>query len=302
MFKLIKIIIGIVVFLVIAVIAFAITILVLNRGNKAKAKTTTPSYSLGELNTLTVNVDVKDSYVIVKKSNNGKVNFNYYDSKTRTFETATETDLLGNVTLTLKGYQMGKWYNRIFLSLKGTKIYGITVEVPDDCFVNVKTNNGNIRYEGVYCSTLSADTTNGGVFFKNVDAKVVDANTVNGNIEIESTKVTDSFTCRTRKGNVKLNHLVASSLLLSVIDITTDDGNINVDNSYVENDNLLSYFNLYSGKGNIEGTIRYKVENHYRIKAKANNGTCNLTDTSIGLVGLNVTTDNGNINLELRPA
>ena len=145
MFKLIKFIIGFVIFLVIAVIIFGIVLLVLNRGNKAKAITRTTATS--GFSSISVNVDVKDSYVVVKKSKTENVVVTYYESKTRTFDYEVEEDLLNNATINVKGYQIGKWYNRIFLSLKGTKVYGITVEVPDEVSVNVKTNNGNIRFE-----------------------------------------------------------------------------------------------------------------------------------------------------------
>lgn len=290
MFKLIKFIIGLILFLVLAVIIFAVVIIVLNRGNKPKSKTTSPSYSLGELNTLTVNVDVKDSYVVVKKSKDGKVNFNYYASQTRTFEETTETDLLGNVTLSLKGYQTGKWYNRLFLTFKTTKVYGVTIEVPDDCNVNVKTNNGNIRFEEVYLSTATADTTNGAAIFKKSNASICSLNTVNGNVEASSSNV-GTFYCRARKGKVNLDNLVS----LIDIDASTDDGNIILTNSYATGN-----FKLHSGKGDITGSIRLLSDAYYKITTKAFNGTTNQQNTSTGIAELLVTTDNGNISLELK--
>ena len=294
MFKLIKFIIGLVIFLIISVIIFAVVIIVLNRGNKPKSKTTSPSYTLGEGNTLTVNVDVKDSYVVVKKSKDGKVNFNYYASQTRTFEESAETDLLGNVTLTLKGYQTGKWYNRLFLTFKTTKVYGITIEVPDEANVNVKTDNGNIRFKDIsYASTLTADTTNGGIFFENVTAQITSANTVNGNIETTSTTTKLLFYARTRKGNVKLNSLTS----LDNIDVTTDSGKIDVD---INNTTVRANVKLHSGKGNIGGNIRILTDAIYKINAKAHNGkVTDLVNSDTGLSTLDVTTDNGDITLKI---
>ena len=96
MFKLIKFIIGLVIFLILAVIIFGIVIIVLNRGNKPKAKTFTMDKKASEYTTLTVNVDVKDSYVVVKKGKTDYVSINYYGSTTREFTTSVESDLLDN--------------------------------------------------------------------------------------------------------------------------------------------------------------------------------------------------------------
>ena len=297
MFKLIKFIIGLVIFLILAVIIFGIVIIVLNRGNKPKAKTFTMDKKASEYTTLTVNVDVKDSYVVVKKGKTDYVSINYYGSTTREFTTSVESDLLDNGTLTFKGYQTGKWYNRLFLTFKATKVYGIEVEVPDDVNVNVKTDNGNIRFEGTYGGSLSADTTNGAVILKNVNAISVDANTVNGNIEATSTNTSILFNARTRKGKIVLDNLVS----LMNINVINDNGKIEINNSYATYD-----INLHSGKGDINGSIRLLSDSYYNIHAHAHNGESNIKDSNNAIAildifpTLTVTTDNGNINLELK--
>ena len=292
MFKLIKFIIGFVIFLIISVIIFGIVLIVLNRGNKAKQINKTTAIS--DYTSVTVNVDVKDSYVVVKKSKTSNVVVTYYESKTRTFDYEVEKDSLDNATINVKGYQLGKWYNRIFLSLKGTKVYGITVEVPDDVSVNVKTDNGNIRFEeNLYASTLTADTTNGAVILKNVNAQIISANTVNGNIEATSTTTTLSFYARTRKGNVKLSSLTS----LAIVDVTTDNGKITAD---INNTTVLADVKLHSGKGNIEGTIRILTDALYKVKAKAKNGkVTDLVNSDTGINTLDVSTDNGDITLRI---
>ena len=290
MFKLIKIIFGIIIFLIIAAIAFVVTLVIINWGNKPKKTEKSSQKKASDVLTITVNVDCKDAYVVVKKSKTEYVNVKYYSCKTRTFDFSEEVDDLNNETLTIKGYQTGKWYNRIFFTLNTTKVYGVTVEVPDDSIVNVKTDNGNVRFEEVYLAKATADVNNGAAILKKANATICDFKTVNGNVEVESSNV-GTFSSNTKKGRVKLDNLVA----LLTIDASTDNGKIILNNSYATGN-----IKLHSGKGNISGTIRLLSDAYYKITTKAVNGSSNLTNTTTGIAELNVTTDNGNIELDLR--
>ena len=291
MFKLIKFIIGFVIFLVIAVIIFGIVIIVLNRGNKPKKVTFTSTKKVSEVTSFDINVDVKDSYVKVIKSKTDYVSITYYESKTREFERNEDVDLLNNDTMTLKGYQTGSWYNRIFLTLKTTKVYGITIEMPDYANVSVKTDNGNIRFESIYAGTITAETTNGAIFFDKVECGIASVDTINGEIKASSTNTTYLFNARTRKGKITLTSLVS----LLNIDARTDSGKIHIENSYAQGS-----VKLHSGNGDIDGFLKLLSDAYYKITAKAHNGKCNLTNSEEGITTLEVTTDNGNIDLELR--
>ena len=289
MIKLIKIILGIVIFIVLAVIAFGIVIYVLNRNNKPKKEVQTFNATAEGY---TVNIDVKDSFVTVKKSKTNNVTVTYYQSETRTFDVENTTD-----TLSVKGYQTGKWYNRIFISLKLTKVYETVVEVPDDINVNIKTDNGNINVNQVDLTTFKAETTNGGVMLDNVNAAIINIESTNGNIEVKNTDTSLSFKGKTKKGRILLDHLKS----LVTIDAETGSGNITIDNTYA-----IGNINLHTGKGNITGpkkttgVIRLISDSYYKVNAKAKNGTCSLENTTTGIAELNVSTDNGNIDLELK--
>lgn len=290
MFKFLKIIIGIVIFLVVLAIAFVVTLVVINWSNKPKKKEQSTTTKMSDVTSLTVNVDVKDSYVVVKKSKTEYVNITYYASKTRTFDVTESKDTLNNSTLTIKGYQTGKWYNRLFFTLKTTKVYGVTIEVPDDSIVNVKTDNGNVRFEDVYLAKATADINNGAAILKKSTATICDLKTVNGNVEVDSSNV-GTFKSDTKKGRVVLENLIA----LLTIDASTDNGKIILENSYATGN-----INLHSGKGDIKGTIRLLSDAYYKITTKAVNGKSNQENTTSGIAELNVTTDNGNIDLELK--
>ena len=290
MFKFLKIIFGIIIFLIIAAIAFVVTLVIINWNNKPKKKEMSTTNKISDLTSLTVNVDVKDAYVTVKKSSNDYVNVTYYACKTRTFDIDEEVDALNNSTLTIKGYQTGKWYNRIFFTLNTTKVYGVTIEVPDDSIVNVKTDNGNVHFEDVYLAQATADVNNGAVIMEKANITVCDFKTVNGNVEVNSSNA-GTFKSDTKKGRVKLENLVA----LLTIDASTDNGKILLTNSYATGN-----INLHSGKGDIKGTIRLISDAYYKITTKATNGNSNLDNTDSGLAELNITTDNGNIDVELK--
>ena len=289
MFKLLKIIFGIIIFLVIAAIAFIVTLVIINWKNKPKKAEFNSTHKIGDLMTLTVNVDVKDAYVVVEKSKTDYVNVKYYGCKTRTFDINEEVDFLGNETLSIKGYQTGKWYNRIFFTLNTTKVYGVTIQVPDDVFVNVKTDNGNVHFEDVYLAQATADVNNSAVIMEKANITVCDFKTVNGNIEVNSSNA-GTFKSDTKKGRVKLENLVA----LLTIDASTDNGKILLTNSYATGN-----IKLHSGKGDIKGTIRLISEAYYKITANAHNGESSLSNTDTGLAELNIETDNGNIDVEL---
>lgn len=293
MFKLLKIIFGIIIFFIILAIAFVVTLVVINWNNKPKKKEQSTAHKLSDLTSLTVNVDVKDAYVVVKKSKTEYVNLTYYACKTRTFDIIEDVDSLNNSTLTVKGYQTGKWYNRIFFTFNTTKVYGVTIEVPDglNVSINAKTDNGNVRFEEAYAGLFKADVNNGAVIMtKSARATVCDFKTVNGNVEVNGCTV-GTFTSSTKKGRVKLNNLTA---LLS-IDVSTDNGKI------VLNDiSSIGNIKLHSGKGDIKGTISITTDAYYKIYTKAVNGESNLTNSDSGIAELNVTTDNGNIDVNLR--
>ena len=74
-----------------------------------------------------------------------------------------------------------------------------------------------------------------------------------------------------------------------------------VNNSYATYD-----INLHSGKGDINGSIRLLSDSYYNIHAHAHNGESNIKDSNNAIAildifpTLTVTTDNGNINLELK--
>ncbi len=290
MIKVIKIIFGIIIFLVLAVVIFAGVIIGLNWSNKPKKQTFTATKKMSELNTLTINVDVKDSYVVVKRTKTEYASVTYYGSKTREYECDESVDLLNNSTITVKGYQTGKWYNRILLTFKFTKVYETLVEVPDDANVFIKTDNGNVRFEDVDATILTAETNNGGIILNNVSANMCGLQTVNGNIEVTGSD-TGTFTCKTKKGRIVLDKL--SSLL--TIDASTDSGNISLNKTYATGN-----FKLHTGKGNITGTIKLLSASYYKITATAKNGTCNIENTSSGIADLTITTDNGNIDVELK--
>ncbi len=290
MFKFLKIILGIILFIVIAAIIFVVVLVVINWNNKPKKKEQSTTHKMSDLTSLTVNVDVKDAYVVVKKSKTEFVNITYYSCKTRTFDVTEDVDLLENETLTIKGYQTGKWYNRLFFTFNTTKVYGVTIEVPDDTNVNVKTDNGNVRFEDVNLGVVTADINNGAAIFKKSSASVCSLSTVNGNVQVNSSKA-GTFYSRSKKGRVVLDNLTA---LLS-IDAATDNGKILLSNSYATGD-----IKLHSGKGSITGSIMLLSDAYYKITAKAVNGKCNLENTSSGLAELNVTTDNGDIEVDFR--
>ena len=290
MFKLLKVIFGIIIFLIIAAIAFVVTLVIINWGNKPKKKEFSTTHKMSDLTSLTVNADLKDAYVVVKQSKTEYVNITYYSCKTRTFEIDENIDGLNNSTLTIKGYQTGKWYNRLFFTFNTTKVYGVTIEVPDDVNVNVKTDNGNIRFEEVYLKYAVADVYNGAAIFKKSNASICSLNTINGNVEVDSSNV-GTFYCRARKGRVVLDNLVA----LLTIDANTDNGKIKLTNSYATGN-----INLHSGKGSISGSIRLLSDDYYNITCKAVNGNCNIENTTTGIAELNITTDNGNIDIDLR--
>ena len=290
MFKLLKIIFGIIIFIIVLVIAFVVTLVVINWNNKPKKKETSSTHKMSDLTSLTVNVDVKDAYVVVKKSKTEYVNITYYASKTRTFEVSEEVSALNSETLTIKGYQPGKWYNRLFFTFNTTKVYGVTIEVPDDSNVNVKTDNGNVRFEEVYLNLATADVNNGAAILKKSNATICSFTTVNGNVEVDSSNV-GTFYSRTKKGRVTLENLTA----LATIDASTDNGKVILSNSYATGN-----ITLHSGKGDIKGSIRLLSDAYYKIYTKAVNGNSNLTNSDSGIAELNVTTDNGNIELELK--
>ena len=294
MFKLIKFIVGFILFLILAAVVFVIVLVVINWSNKPKKRERISEKKISDVTSMTINVDVKDAYVHVKKNKDNsikdQVKITYYDCKTRTFDMTEEVDGLNNATLTLKGYQTGKWYNRIFFTFNTTKVYGVTIEVPDEVNVNVKTDNGNIRFEDAYLNIATADVYNGAVIFKKSNASICSFNSINGNVEADSSNV-GTFYSRTRKGKVKLENLVA----LLTIDAATDSGKVEVTNSYATGN-----ITLHSGKGDITGTIRLLSDAYYKIITKAVNGKSNLDNSSTGVAELNVTTDNGNINLELK--
>lgn len=290
MFKLLKVIFGIIIFLIVLAIAFIVTLVIINWNNKPKKKEFSTTHKISDLTTLTVNVDVKDAYVVVKKSKTEYVNVTYYACKTRSFEFDENVDLLSNETLTIKGYQTGRWYNRIFFTFNTTKVYGVTIEVPDDVNVNVKTDNGNVRFEEVYLNIATADVNNGAAILKKSNATVCSLNTVNGNVEVDSSNV-GTFYSRSKKGRVVLENLTA----LLTIDAATDNGKIILTNSYATGN-----ITLHSGKGSISGSIRLLSDAYYKIYTKAVNGNSNLENTDSGIADLNVTTDNGNIDLTLK--
>ena len=290
MFKLLKVIFGIIIFFIVLAIAFIVTLVIINWNNKPKKKEFSTTHKISDLNTLTVNVDVKDAYVVVKKSKTEFVNVTYYACKTRSFEMDENVDLLNNETLIIKGYQTGRWYNRIFFTFNTTKVYGVTIEVPDDVNVNVKTDNGNVRFEEVYLNIATADVNNGAAILKKSNATVCSLSTVNGNVEVDSSNV-GTFYSRSKKGRVVLENLTA----LLTIDAATDNGKIILTNSYATGN-----ITLHSGKGSISGSIRLLSDAYYKIYTKAVNGNSNLENTDSGIADLNVTTDNGNIDLTLK--
>jgi len=287
MFKLIKIIIGTIIFLIVSVIIFAVVIIVLNRGNKPKQKQS--SFKVENPATFCLNVNVKDSYVVVKKSKTEYVNISYYESKTRPYDVVESSD--GN-TLSVTGNQIGKWYNRILLTFKFTKVYETTIEIPDDISVIVTTDNGNIRYEDAYASNFSAITTNGGIIMKNANAGSANLDTVNGHIEITGTTV-GYLNAKTRKGNVSLENFTSIGIAYA----QTDKGDIKLTNITTVGD-----CKIHTGKGNITGTIRVTEDDYYNIIAKAVNGTCNLTnkETETAIAYLDVETLNGNIDIAIK--
>ncbi len=294
MFKLLKVILGIILFIIIAAIIFVVVLVIINWNNKPKKKETSTTNKMSTLSSLTINVDVKDAYVHVKKSKTEFVNITYYDCKTRAFDVTEEKDAFDNETLTIKGYQTGKWYNRIFFTFNTTKVYGVTIEVPDDASVNVKTENGNIRFEEVYLNMVTADVYNGAAIFNKSNANICSLNSINGNIEVSSSNV-GAFYCRTRKGRVVLDTLNATLTASPFIDASTDNGKIKLTNISCNGD-----ISLHSGKGSIEGLIRVSADDFFKINAKANNGISSLTNTTTGEADLIVTTDNGNIDVTLK--
>ncbi len=293
MFKILKVIFGIIIFFIILAIAFVVTLVIINWNNKPKKKEQSTTHKLSDLTTLTVNVDVKDAYVVVKKSKTEYVNMTYYSCKTRSFEIDEEVDDLDNSTLTIKGYQTGKWYNRIFFTFNTTKVYGVTIEVPDglNVTVNAKTDNGNVRFEEAYAGKFTADVNNGAVIMtKAAKASVCDFKTVNGNIEVTGCTV-GTFTSNTKKGRVKLDNLIA----LLTIDAFTDNGKIILNDTYATGN-----INLHSGKGDVKGSISLISDAYYSINTKAINGKSNIENTTTGVAELKITTDNGNIEITLR--
>lgn len=154
--------------------------------------------------------------------------------------------------------------------------------------VSLKTENGNVEFEGVHAATLVLKTVNG-----NLNADIY--NIASAQIETEN-------------GNIDLS--VWSMAIDSVADITTVNGNVEIafDDMQSGADWSVSTVN-----GNIGSVFTMNAWDNLRVNAKKTNGEINYTipftsiidrDSSfVGIFGdgsslVNLSTVNGNIDID----
>lgn len=251
-----------------------------------------------------VNLDTSNVDIIIKQSNDSKINVTYFEDN----NTKYIIDKSGS-TLNIKKEYKTSWFSRSFFNFDLSSIY-VKIEIPKDYSGDlvIETSNGKIELNHVTLRYLELKTSNGRIDIGNVIvADTFDVKTSNGKIELNNVEAECDITCITNNGKINLTNVSTSSNIKcdtsndkinlrnvkgDYVDIKTSSGKI----EFYEID-VKSSLKLKTSNDPIEGTI-IGSESDFRITSKTSNGKNNLAERiGSGDKVLDVKTSNDNIKI-----
>ncbi len=187
-------------------------------------------------------IDVDNSKVIIRESENYKISIQYYETKDQKYEIKEYDD-----TISFKENNEFKLFNFDFGFIFEAK--QVIVYVPNGVMsqIKIRTSNGKIIFDNE--TTLKAN---------NIDLK-----TDNGSVEI-SYLVTNSLAIKTSNGKINLNNISAER-----VDADTSNGSINIENLTSED------IRLDTSNGKISLNL-FGNKNEYNYNLKTSNGSVSI--------------------------
>lgn len=250
-----------------------------------------------------IKVDLKDADIVIKKSDDDSLAFNYYENKKIKYElsnTKEEISLTQKINIT--------WFDKIFNLY--TKKITVTFYIPNSFKGELKVTdkNGDIEIYDSYANNINLTTDNGSIKLENTNSSNINLTTKNGNVKADNIEVKNEAIFKSISGEISVNNIKASNLSLETKSGSTKLNNIS--SSYLNVNTLNGRINfsdlsvsveakLKSSNGSINGSILGDYED-YIVKASTKNGESNLTNKNSGKISLIIETLNGNISVSFK--
>lgn len=169
---------------------------------------------------------------------------------------------------------------------KNSPVYADSISVNGNITVSNKNSEINIsntkNIESLICTNKNAE-----INIENISAYSLDVNGENGTVNVKDSVFSGNTVIESDNGSIN----VASSTFSGDSKLIADNGKCVFDGAALENADVKC------DNGSIKGTLDGK-KSDYKIKASADNGTSNISDTNSGKYILNLDADNGSIDLD----
>lgn len=252
-------------------------------------------------NITSIQIEDKNTPVILTKSSDDKVHITYYENNKRKYSISE------NGILSVKKINNYQWYDYFFnISFQ---IKSLTVEVPESFKgdITIDTNNAKISIEDLEVSNLTAVTSNGSIELRSVKANEnIETHTSNGSVDIQKITV-GKLNIETSNAHITCKEINSTDLSaktsngrITLSDVKTENEVFaKTSNGSIETERLLAEksITLNTSNASITGSVSGSIAD-YSIVSHTSNANNNLPENlQGGSKQLNVDTSNGRIDI-----
>ena len=213
-----------------------------------------------------INVDITNSTVVLKQSDNDNIKITYFTNK---YCPKKIENIDGNITLENDIASRKNFMKQIVRNIFIWTVHDLKtiIEIPNKCTnlkFNIHTGNAKVFIDNITSKSIDIKTSNGKIDISNVTCNEVLLHTSNGVISADNTDIKD-FNAKTSNGKINLTNVKSQNKLY----IKTSNGAINIKNISSED------ISLVTSNGKIDGNIIGDI-NNYNISSKTSNGNNSL--------------------------
>lgn len=256
--------------LICGIILMLISMIIVNFDVKALDTCGEPEKTVKEYisdNIESININIRISDIVLKKSNNDKIKITYYTTECCPQQLE---NVNGNITLKDNSSDWEFNYKQFTKGFfHGWKRYRLKtiVEIPQKCAelkINIDSSLSNVVADNITADTIKIYTSNGNINISDTVCTKNILDTNNGNITINNSSA-DNIRATTSNGSIDISNINKANQILK---ISTSNGKIGLKNISVDEINA----NTSNGKIEI-----YNLQSNH-CKLKTSNGRIMLTD------------------------
>ncbi len=268
---------GIAVFIGAALLALSLAMAYDARMDNILSETLTFS----NISEILISADMSDIEIIGGDTN--EITLTYFTDKINQYDIQTADGVLS--VKSLPGiYTRAKWYDYINLDLWQKHEIILTVPRSLAAEINLDSDFGDIKIEGIECQNLSIENDFGDIKANDIECQSLSIENDCGDIKISDCTL-GSLVCNCDYGDIRITQSTADNLTCS-----DNCGDIKLDGFSGKN------IKLDTSLGDIKATISGKRED-YKINAQTDLGDKNILNKTDGKNTLDLKTELGDINV-----